>query len=364
MSSCQHLFRHIAKDHEVFWINTIGMRRPRLSSTDLRKAQRKLFRMLKSYRSVSSAQTRLSVSQPAMLPYSNFSWVRKVNARSVSRTVRKATAQTTGEPPIIVTTVPNSADYLARIENQLVVYYCVDDMVEWPGIDSDLVREMEQRLIEQADVLVATSTLLYERLKSTGKPTHLLTHGVDVDLFSRPAQHEHATMSTVPKPRVGYFGLFDDRSDQELLAAVAVRMKDFSFVISGPVETSVEILEKLPNVFFTGPIAYLELPALIEGLSALFIPYRISEFTNAISPLKLKEYLVTGKPVVSTPIAEAKQMQEYVSLAATPTEWERELRAAQIVDVASRRKLLCHAFTNESWAMKANALLKICSYEK
>jgi glycosyltransferase involved in cell wall biosynthesis len=278
--------------------------------------------------------------------------------------VQKATAHLAGEPPIVVTTVPNSADYLAKISKQLVVYYCVDDMAEWPGIDSDLVREMEQKLIQQADVLVATSTKLYERLKSTGKPTHLLTHGVDIDLFSRRALQEHPSLSAVPKPRVGYFGLFDERSDQELLAAVAERMKDFSFVISGPVETSVESLEGLSNVFFTGPIAYPELPALIEGLGVLFIPYRVSEFTDTISPLKLKEYLVTGKPVVSTPIAEARHMQEYVALAATPIEWATELRTAQMADVASRRKLLSDVFKNESWAMKANVLLEICSHRK
>src|SRR5690606_38771184 len=119
-----------------------------------------------------------------------------------------------------------------------------------------------------------------------------------LDLFGQPQRAEHASLAGIPRPRIGYFGLIDERSDQELIAALAERMPDHSFVLAGPVATAVQRLAALRNVHFTGAIPYAELPALAHGLDVLFLPYGLNAFTRTLSPLKLLEYLATGKPVV------------------------------------------------------------------
>jgi len=262
---------------------------------------------------------------------------------------------------VIVTTVPNAGDYGELFGQALVVYYCVDDFSEWPGLDAELVREMEQRLIERADVFIATSSRLRERLAAFGKPTHLLTHGVDVAHFSRQASEEHLCLRGIQKPRAGFFGLIDARMDQELLGLVADRMPEMAFVLAGPVEAPVRALSARKNVHFTGPIAYDQLPSLIAGLDVLLIPYVAGALGDSLSPLKLKEYLATGKPIVSTPIAEAQAQAPHVIAAGSADEWARELHKALHVDLAARRGIIMPLIEAESWAHKAAILVDLCA---
>jgi len=361
-SSSQHLFGQLAGEHRILWVNTIGMRRPTLSLTDLGKVVSKVSRMLNrsAAGAVSKAPSNIRVCQPFMLPYSNIGAVRRLNKASVVRSVGQAARAAGIVDPVLVTTVPNACDYAATVPKDLVVYYCVDDFSAWPGLDASLVRGMEDMLVQRADVLLATSRKLYERLSASGKPVHMLTHGVDIDLFGREAPAEHPCLAGLRRPRAGYFGLIDDRTDKRLLEAVARRMPDFELVLTGRVETAVDALSALGNVHFTGPVPYRDLPALIAGLDVLLLPYAVNEFSDTLSPLKMKEYLATGKPVISTPIAEARAMSEYVTLAGTAEEWEAALRAALSVDVAQRKRALATVMRGESWGAKAERLQMLC----
>jgi glycosyltransferase involved in cell wall biosynthesis len=363
MSSSQHIFKYIARQHPVVWVNTIGMRNPTIALGDLRKAYRKVSRMLS--RPPARAQpvndeVPVKVCQPLMLPFGRVGALRAFNIRSVTRAVLGVTGRRDLSGQIVVTTVPNVGDYDGLLRGATVVYYCVDDFTQWPGLDASLVREMEQRLIARADAIVATSSKLYDRLAAFGKPTHLLTHGVDLELFSREESVAHQHLLGIPKPRAGFFGLIDARMDQELVASLAKRMPDWSFVLAGPVEVATEGLSKLDNVHFTGPIPYRELPSLIAGLDVLMIPYAPGEFADTLSPLKLKEYLATGKCVVSTPIAEARARASHVTTAGTVDEWISALRGSLMIDVAKRRGSIFPALESETWAAKAGALLRIC----
>ena len=361
-SSCQHLFRRIAREHPVLWVNTVGMRTPTLTWTDVKKARLKVAKMLSGTKGGKSARAEslnLRVSQPTMLPFA-FSAVRKWNRRSVVTAVNRAAAVFGIVNPIVVCAVPNACDFVDALNAQRVVYYCVDDFTQWPGLDHQLVREMDRLMIDAADVLVATSTKLETRLSATGKPTYLLQHGVDLDLFGREAPAEHAILNGIPRPRAGYFGLFNERNDMELIAALARRMPDFSFVFTGPVTADVQALKALPNIHFTGAVPYTELPEVIAGLDVLFIPYLVNDFTDSISPLKLKEYMATGRPVVTTPMAEALPYREHVQIARGADEWERDLRASLSTDVAARRREIAGVLARDSWDEKAQVFLRWC----
>lgn len=244
-SSCQHLFLRIAKDFPVIWVNTVGMRNPGLTIADARKAYRKLKRMLSGSSQSPGRQSEVTVLQPPMLPYAGLQIVRDLNRRSVVRAVQGALGRLGLSSPIVVTTVPNAADMVGLIGGARIVYYCVDDFAYWPGLDSDRVRRMEERLISQADLFIATSQKLLERLRATGKPSYLLEHGVDVDFFATGAEVEHHVLAAIPKPRVGYIGLIDERMDQDLLIDVAARMNHLAFVLAGPVVTDVSRLQKV-----------------------------------------------------------------------------------------------------------------------
>lgn len=361
-SSCQHLFRRISKKHRVLWVNTIGMRNPRLALSDLGKAIHKVRKMVAGHdkNRFNLSGEGVTACQPPMFPFIGLPGVRRINCASVIRTVRAGMVKLEMDRPILVTTVPNACDYIGRCGESKVVYYCVDDFTQWPGLENEKVGEMERELIQKSDILLATSHKLYEKLSFSGRTPHLLTHGVDIEFFRESAAQEHPLLHGIPKPRVGYFGLFDERSNHGLLSEVASRMPDVSFVITGLVESDALRGRQLPNIFFTGSVPYLELPGMVRGWDALILPYVINDLTDAISPLKLKEYLATGKPVVSTPIPEVLRLKEHVFVAETAEEWEMALRYCLRHPGARENGPYKDFLANETWDKKAEEFLRIC----
>jgi len=362
-SSCQHIFRNIPDEYRVLWVNTIGMRNPTLTIGDVKKIffkSLRMFRGLFENRREVDLPTNFYVIQPPQLPFSNIPLIRWINRTLVCSSLKKYVAAMEITSPIIVATAPNACDYIGQLGEEKVVYYCVDDFTEWPGLEKELVRSMEEELIRKTDVFIATSDELYEKLSTGGKEVHLLTHGVDYKFFRKKVDQEHYLLQDIPKPRVGYFGLFDKRSDQDLIVGLADRMPDISFVITGNVEVDTSRLKEKKNIFFTGSIPYSELPDMACGWEVCILPYRINKLTDAIQPLKLKEYLATGKPVISTPIKEAVKLSPYLMIARASQEWEKGIRD-NIHGTSPELKDKIQLFLQkESWGSKTESFFKIC----
>lgn len=338
------------------------MRRPTLTNSDLIKGLRKLGNMLHrpATNPANHGGIRPAVYQPKMIPFNDIAIFRRFNQKSVARALKYINSTLGGQLPIIVTTIPNACDYVDLIPSQRIIYYCVDDFSEWPGLDKDLILSMEEQLLMKADRFIATSPVLKERLACTGKPTFLLSHGVDIELFATESTSELDALKTIPNPRVGYFGLFDDRSDQQLIADVAEQLPDVSFVIAGRVETAIDKLRDKNNVYFVGPVPYADLPSLIKGIDVLFIPYVVNALTDALSPLKFKEYLATGLPILTTPIAAADDFKEHIEIAQSANAWHAYINAVLTEERGLRKPVRLKSLEGESWQQKANLFLKLC----
>ncbi len=361
-SSSQHLFRRIAATHDVLWVNTIGMRKPRLSSLDLTKARRKIRKMLdwKPDRAKKRDDPpRLMVCQPFMLPYANNPLIRRVNAASVKRAVSKRARQMGMRAPVLVSSVPNACDLVGKLGESRTVYYCVDDFSQWTGFDHDLVREMDASLLAKADIVLATSDFLHDHLRQSGKPVSMLTHGVDIDHFAFIPEREHPVLANIAGPRVGFFGVIDDRLDQTLVAAIAGARPDVAFVFAGPVLSPQQQLRDLPNVHFLGSLAYAHLPFLVAGLSALILPYKVNDSTAAISPLKLKEYLATGRPVIATPMHEVLAFADHIGCHSNASAWLSALDAALQLPLRNGQQAVPDWLQQESWDHKAQQMLAL-----
>ncbi len=359
-SSCQHIFRRVSEHYRVIWVNTIGMRSPTLTFSDFRKALTKLGKMFfgKQTDSRSHKQWSVKVLSPPMLPFGRYRWVRWLNRKSVARSLRRATSGNDGGKQIVVSTVPNACDYVDVIPQSQIVYYCVDDFSEWPGLDKALILGMEDLLVQKSTLILATSQNLRDRLARSGKPTEMLSHGVDVELFSQNFAKDHMLLGSINRPRVGFFGLFDERFDQPLLAEVASRLPEVSFVIAGQVVCDTRVLDGKANARFVGPVVYEELPALIRGLDVLIIPYNVNELSNSLSPLKLKEYLATGKPIISTPIAAAEDFLDCIAVCDGADQWVEAIGSKLSGEgpAAARRRL--ERVAGDSWESKAIRLVQ------
>lgn len=318
--SLEHLLRPLFLTNQFIWVETIGLRSPRLNLYDFKKITLKIFRWLSSNQKISAVTQKpitVHIVAPFMIPYNQFTIVRRLNQFSVLRAVRKKMNELNFKPDYTITSVPNSCDYVGHFGEKKVIYMCVDEFSLWPGLDFKMVSEMEKKLLQKADLVFATSTQLALSKSNQKSETILLTHGVDFEHFKLS---EKKNISEVIK--ICYFGLFDERSDQSIIQYIAENVQNSEIYIIGNVACNVSQLEAYRNIFFTGPVEYSELPKKISEMDLFILPYVKNELTKNINPLKLKEYLSTGRPVVSTSIAEVVNLKDYIFIADSGVEFK------------------------------------------
>ncbi len=185
-----------------------------------------------------------------------------------------------------------------------VVYDCMDELSLFRGAPPALL-ERERRLLEIADLVFTGGQSLYEAKRERHPSVHAFPSSIDAEHFGRarrPAP-EPADQAAIPRPRLGYFGVIDERIDLDLLAAAADARPDWQWVMVGPVvKIDPEALPRRSNLHYLGMKSYDELPSYLAGWDAALMPFARNESTRFISPTKTPEYLAGGRPVVSTPI--------------------------------------------------------------
>lgn len=354
--SCQHLMKHFLKDNRILWVNTIGMRNPNASLYDIKRAMGKLRAWMSSQEIKTLYPSNLTVISPFMVPYNSVDAIRKWNRVSVINKTMEWIARLGFCDPILLATVPNAADYIGHLGESVVVYYCVDEFSEWPGVLKELTCELEATILNKADLVVCTSDKLVLNKKSPIGPTYLLTHGVDVEHFFNAVQLgvELRALKSVPKPIIGYFGLFDQRSDQELLIHLLETCPEWSLLVIGNSVICMERFNKFNNFYHIGPVHYDELPQYAAYFDVCIIPYLVNGFTENINPLKLKEYLATGKPVVSTALPEALNLSQWIQVVQSNEQFIGAISLA--LESKSGHSVSKEAFSGEAWSDKAALL--------
>jgi glycosyltransferase involved in cell wall biosynthesis len=353
--SCMHIMKRFLPHNKILWVNTMGMRRPRLSTYDFWRSAEKIGSWFGRSTSREEIPSNLRVISPVMIPFSNVSAVRAFNKASVIRTVRKGMRQLHISQPILLTTLPNAIDYVGAFGEVLDIYYCVDEFSKWPGVLKELVEGVEKDLIKKADLIVATSEELQKTKKKDSVPTYLLPHGVEINHFRKSQTLEPAPLiKSFKKPTIGYFGLIDGHVDLELLGYLINKRPEWSFIFIGPVKVNINGLRKNPNAFFFPPVSYIDLPHYITGLDVCMLPYKMNELTRYSNPLKLKECLAAGKPVVSTALPEVLKIKEVVRIAWTKEEFLEQISEAlsKPFDQIAAAKVL----EGEDWSFKAEQM--------
>ena len=376
-SSCQHLFQILTHQHPTIWVNTVGLRLPQFTVQDTVKGVRKLSAML-GLRQLNKSNGHNGnghngnghnghnghsphVCVPLMTPFHRPQWLADWNQRSLLRHVSLELKKKDFQDFTIITTTPTVCDVVDKLQASKIIYYCVDDFSEWPGMEKELILKAEQKLLQHVDTVICSSQPLYEKFQDK-YPTHLLRHGVDLKLFSAVPSQEHPCLAGIPTPRVGYFGNFDKRNNQELITILAKAMPYVSFVFTGPVQDNIAALKKLPNVYFTGAVPYEELPAVVKGWEACLLPYYNNALTVNINPLKLKEYLACGKPVIATPLPDVCDLDQYLrvieerNIVGWRSAIDDAISGQWLPDLPAVRQML----VGESWTRKADIFLRIC----
>ena len=186
----------------------------------------------------------------------------------------------------------------------LTVYDCMDELAAFKFAPPEL-REREQELFEKADLVFTGGQTLYEAKRKQHADAHAFPSSIDKAHFgqARSAIAEPADQAKIAHPRIGFFGVIDERLDLELLRELAAAHPEWQFIIIGPVvKIDPAMLPRPANVHYLGSKDYQELPAYLKGWDVATLFFADNESTKFISPTKTPEYLAAGKPVVSTPI--------------------------------------------------------------
>jgi hypothetical protein len=268
--------------------------------------------------------------------------------------VRKLQTEYDSETYISWFYTPMLLEWGSQLEPSAVVYDCMDQLSAFKNAPPELM-ERERELFQKADLVFTGGKSLYEAKKEQHHSVHAFPSSIETEHFARALEisdeiPEHAGIG---RPRIGFVGVIDERSDIELLAAIAAMRPDWNFVMVGPVvKISEEDLPRRENIHYLGQKSYAELPSILAGWDAAMMPFALNESTRYISPTKTPEYLAAGLPVVSTPIADV--VQPYgnlglVHIASTPAEFVEALETAMGEDADERQKAVTEFLSKNSW---------------
>ena len=235
------------------------------------------------------------------------------------------------EPDIAYLWRPEFAPFLDLVEHRISCYH-LDDEYSFSVIEQPM-DAIEAQLLGRADQVLIHSPALWDKKARFARRAELIPNGVDYRSYLTP-RPEPDDLKDIPRPRMGYIGVVKSQLDMPLLAALAERHPEWSFVFVGPVkplgadEEAFAELRRLGNVHVLGRRPVAALPAYTQHLDVGMMPYDVNDYTKYIYPLKLHEYLAAGLPAVGTPIRTLLDFREIVTLAQGVDEWSGALAAA------------------------------------
>jgi len=195
--------------------------------------------------------------------------------------------------------------FLGQMDEIGVVYDCMDELSKFRGAPPP-IKTREQQLLATADVVFAGGRKLWESKKLLNENCHFYGCGVDVAHFGKAREADTKipdAIASLPKPVLGYFGVVDERMDYDLLFKLAEANPDWSIAMVGP-QIKVDKVPQHPNIHWLGQKNYADLPAYCKAFDVCLMPFALNEATEFINPTKALEYMATGKPVVSSAIAD------------------------------------------------------------
>ncbi len=342
-----HLMRILARDNRVLWVNSIGYRAPRASKADLARAWAKARAAMTP---IGEVEPGLFVMNPIALPAYGTDGLRAVNGLALRAQVRRAMKQLQMRRPISWSFLPSASVVAGSLGEDMVIYHCVDEFSAFAGVDATALARMEQDLISRSDlVIVSAESLLASKSRMHGR-TVLVRHGVDHKYFRRAVDRTvtpAADLDSLPRPILGYFGLMSkDWFDAELVAGIAREFAHGTVVLIGKVSMDLSALQPLPNVKVLGRRPYSSLASFCRGFDVALAPFPQNDVTHHSNPLKIREYLAAGLPVVSTPVPEVVALGQ-CRIAGTVEEFSRQISAALEDPGPSRAR--SDAIAHESW---------------
>jgi len=348
--------------HSVLWVNSIGMNMPKMRRSGFWKRVTMKLRSWAKW--LGKADDGFHVLTPIALPLFGNPIVETMNDLWITFQVRIACSIIGFRKPLLFTSIPSFAGVVKRIPNSGLMYYYSDKYDSYRDITArNSIANYDRMLFTSANAVFCAAARVYDELKADRDHVYYLPHAVDFNHFNSALEVDIEVpddLASIPKPWIGYFGSITDSNDQDMILYAAENAPDIHFVMIGRVLGDYSQLQKLDNVHFLGFKDYLELPNYGKHLDVSFMCWKMTDWIKHSNPLKTKEYLSMGLPVVSVRIDELeREYADLVHLVDDGPEFLSAIQEALASDSRAKRDERIDRVRGETWDERASLMMDL-----
>ncbi|MCL4547642.1 MAG: glycosyltransferase [Bacteroidetes bacterium] len=355
-STLQHIAKELLKENRIFWIGSLGLRKPNLNLKDFKRAVNKLVNVFSKKESANSPEQK-SPNQlhPFVIPFHNYKVIRYFNKRSLKKKLFREIGIHKIINPILLTSSPLVSDIVGEIGESSAHYFCLDDYSKLEGTFKELV-DFERELLEKVDTSFSVSDILVNTRKPSNGKSYFLPQGVQCEHFQKRIDQIPAEIADIPKPVVGFFGLISEWINLEAIEKCVKTYPQYSFILIGKSLRNLDSLKQFKNFFYLDEIKYSILPNYASIFDVGLIPFDVNELTVAANPLKLLEYLSMGIPVLSSDLPEVRKFNDFVFVAKDDYEFVELIKRAIEDNLPERNRKRIEKAREYSWASIAERI--------
>jgi glycosyltransferase involved in cell wall biosynthesis len=344
--------RLAARGHRVLFINSIGAGMPSLRTPRL--FSRIMLKLKSAARWLRRPSPGVHVLTPVVLPMWNLKWVALLNVALLTVQIRSVMFMTGMRSPVFWSGLSTGAAMLDHIPHSHVVYYIQDNYVAY--FDNLLFSRIQidhDRMLEAADLIICAAIGMHDRISAKYSTSVYIPHGVASEFFSKDLEDRSVvpdSMRSIPHPIVGYWGSLEVLQDQELIRYLSEQHPEWSIVFIGKPHYDITGMQALPNVHFLGFVPLECIPGYGVHFDVAVINWLQTEWVLCTCPVKLREYLALGKPVVSVDIMECERAYPgAVRVTKTKEDFCRAVEEELANDTPGRRRGRRRMVEGESW---------------
>ncbi|NQT23013.1 MAG: glycosyltransferase, partial [Candidatus Omnitrophica bacterium] len=298
--------------NRILFVENTGVRTPNLR--DMPRLWNRFLNWKKGYKGIRKVNKNLYIYSPLVLPFPYSKIATKINRFIMLSVIRKWMKVLEFRNPIVWSFLPTPLviDMLDELSPSMFIYYCIDDFAS-SSKGARKIKKVEEKVIKLADLVFTTSRKLFEKCRIINEKTYSFPFGVSVGNYNAARKNTlevPSDMLAIKEPIIGYIGGIHKWIDFKHLSRIALQNKDISFVLIGPKQADLSLIENIQNIHLLGKKDVQELPGYVKLFNAGIIPYLKTAYTENVYPTKINEYLAMGKAVISTKIPEVVEFKK------------------------------------------------------
>jgi hypothetical protein len=354
----QKVMRLASLHNKILYVNAIGTRKISLNCTEMPFYLNRVRRFFQRDREIPGNPT---VRNPYVIPLVYNRLATRFNSKLAQIQFTRLLAKLNFKQHILWMGSPTAHFILDLLRPDLIIYNPVDRFRAFPFVNSNKIVKFERKIARRSDVIICTSDAIRQDLIPYNKYSFTISHGVEFDHFNSAFSNDTIPMDIrgIARPIIGYFGGLYHRVNYDLLYKVGIRYPDANIVLIGKKYKDLGKLENLANVYILGQKDIRILPLYLKQFTVCLIPYHVNDLTEAVDPIKLREYLCLGKPVVSVDLPEVRKLGGMVYIGEDEDDFVNKVALAIVENSSAMVQERIQAARASDWSVRIMEISRV-----